>query len=70
MKFRPKKRPALSPEHAAQVARFQGYPYDPAEAELHQAWAMFKRWEHKERVKTHQQEQRAPRPRKGKQSSD
>ena len=43
----------LSPEHAKQVERFQGYPYDAEEDARHKAWGIFKRWHH--RLQLHRQ---------------
>ena len=36
----------LSPEHAAQAERFQGYPYDPVGDAKCSAYAAFKKWHH------------------------
>lgn len=36
----------LSPEHARQVERFTGYPYDPKEVAFIRSWVAFKRHEH------------------------
>ena len=36
----------LSPEHARQVERFTGVPYDPEGDARCRSWAAFKRWHH------------------------
>ena len=42
----------LSPEHAKQVERFQGYPYDAEEDARHEEWGNFKRWHHAQQIKS------------------
>src|SRR5262245_55864968 len=41
----------LSPEHARQVERFTGCPYDAEEHARMRAWAAYKHWDHKLRVR-------------------
>ncbi len=38
----------LSPEHAKQAERFQGFPYDPAQDAAMKSLAKFKQWEHRQ----------------------
>lgn len=41
----------LSPEHARQVERFTGCPYDPEGTARGRAWAAFKLWERKQHLR-------------------
>ena len=43
----------LSPEHAKQVERFQGYPYDAEQDARQKGYSIFKEWHH--RLQLHQQ---------------
>ena len=43
----------LSSEHAKQVERFQGYPYDAEQDARMKAYGIFKEWHH--RLQLHQQ---------------
>lgn len=36
----------MDKEHEKQIARFQGYPYDPEESARLRAWAKFKKSHH------------------------
>ncbi len=40
----------LSEEHAKQVERFTGYPYEPEEDAMIKAYVAYKRWEQKELI--------------------
>ena len=43
----------LSPEHAKQVERFQGYPYDAEQDARQKGYSIFKEWHH--RLQLHRQ---------------
>ena len=43
----------LSPEHAKQVERFQGYPYDAEQDARMKGYSIFKEWHH--RLQLHRQ---------------
>ena len=43
----------LSPKHAKQVERFQGYPYDAEQDARQKGYSIFKEWHH--RLQLHRQ---------------
>lgn len=40
----------LSPEHARQVERFTGYPYNAEQEAALAGWVAFKRWDHQQQL--------------------